>query len=120
MLELLPGKEFKITLKSGEIIEGKFSVWAYKRFCMKLGLSDKKLVARLSEDESSWADNIEMILCAVEHKQREKGEAFKFTDFHTCQWVEEMGGIGSESYVKLIGHSGSDLEPVEQKKTELS
>ena len=60
MLELFPGKEFRITLKSGEVIEGKFSTWAYKRFCMKLGLSDKKLVARLSDDESSWSDNIEM------------------------------------------------------------
>ncbi len=115
MLELFPGKEFRITLKSGEVIEGKFSTWAYKRFCMKLGLSDKKLVARLSEDESSWSDNIEMVLCAVEHKFREKGLALKFTDFDACNWVEELGGIASDNYVNLVRHASSELDGGEKK-----
>lgn len=115
MLELLPGKEFKITLK-GEVIEGKFSTWAYKRFCMKLGLSDKKLVARLSEDESSWSDNIEMVLCAIEHKCREKGVSMKYTDLDVCNWVDEVGGIASEDYLSLIRHAASELDG--EKKTE--
>lgn len=116
MLELLPGKEFKITLQDGSIVDGKFGTWAYKRFCMKLGLSDKKLVARLSEEESSVFDNIELILCAIESKQRQRGEAFKYTDADICEWVDSVGGIGSETFLKLMAHANSELDS--EKKTE--
>ena len=118
-VELLPRKEFIITLDSGEVIKGKYSLWAAKRFCDKKKLTLKQLIESLSEENMTFDDLCENILCAVEHCQKEFGEKFKYNDFDVCNWIEELGGIGSEEYTKLVGHAFSELEP-EKKSQEMT
>ena len=117
-VDLLPRKEFTITLDSGEVIKGKYSLWAAKRFCDKKKLTLVNLFERLSEENMTFDDLIENILCAVEHCQKEEGLPFKYNDMDVCSWIEEMGGIGSEDYMKLSGHAFSELE--EEKKSEVN
>jgi hypothetical protein len=116
-VDLLPRKEFTITLDSGEVIKGKYSLWAAKRFCDKKKLTLKQLVERLTEENMTLDDLVENILCAVEHCQRESGLPFKYNDLNVCSWIEEMGGIGSDQYNLLVGHAFSELEP--EKKNQV-
>jgi hypothetical protein len=119
-LNLLPRKEFEITLISGEVIKGKYSLWAVKRFCDKKGLSLKELQQRLTSEKTTFDDVIETVLCAVEHSQRENKKPFTYTDFDVCSWIEELGGMTSENYKLLQGHAASEMEESEEKKTETS
>ena len=114
-LELLPRKEFEITLESGEIIRGKYSNWALKRFCDKKGLSLAQLQDRLNAENVTLDDVVQTVLCAVEHKQRESGQPFKYSDFDVCNWIEEMGGFDSEDFARLQRHAGPE---VEEKKSQ--
>ena len=108
-LELLPRKEFEIHLDSGEIIKGKYSTWSIKRFCDKKSLSLADLDKKMNAENLTIDDLIEIILCAVEHKQRESGLPFIYKDFDVCNWIEEMGGLQSDDFMRLQSHAYSDL-----------
>lgn len=114
-LDLLPRKEFVITLESGEKIMGKYSLWSVKRFCDKKKLTLSQLNDYLNADNIGLGDLCDIILGAVEHSQREAGQPFKYTDFDVCNWIDELGGITSDDYARLIAHAASQ---VEEKKTE--
>jgi len=108
-LNLLPSKEFEITLNSGEIIKGKFGTWAAKRFCDKLGLSISDFIQLQSGDTLSFEHLCQTILCAVEYKSRKDKKGFAYSDVDACEWIEELGGLGSEKYTKLVNHASSEL-----------
>lgn len=114
-LRLLPRKEFEIILEDETVVKGQYTLWSTKRFCDKKGISLKKLGDALQEDSMTFDDLVEVILCAVESKQREEGKPFIYNDFHVCGWIEYLGGLGSEDYNNLINHAGS--EETKEKKS---
>jgi hypothetical protein len=113
-LNLLPRKEFEITLKDGSIIKGQFGTWALKRFCDKLKYSIKQAGDHLGDP--AMADVVEYILCAVEHTARKTKQPFEFTDVDACDWIDQLGGWQGETFVKLFNHSAG--EDTGEKKTE--
>lgn len=108
-VDLLPRKEFIITLDDGKEIKGKYGVWSLARFCKKNDLTIAQLQARASVDYTV-GDMIEMILCAVEQYAREHGESFSYNDVHAGMWIDELGGFGSENLNALAAHQSSDIE----------
>lgn len=110
MLNLLPRKEFEITLEDGTIINGQFSLWAVKRFCDKLKLTLSQLGERMQADKVTMDDTCQVLLCAVEYKTRKAGKPFGYTDIDACDWIERLGGIESENYLNLMRHAGSEDE----------
>lgn len=117
---LLPRKAFEIRLEDGTLINGKFSLWSIKRYCDLKKLSLSGLEQQLSADTISFDDICKLILCAVEHVYREKGEGMPYNDLNVCDWIEEMGGITGEKYTSLMAHAQSDLEQKEsdEKKSQ--
>lgn len=113
-LILLPRKEFEIILEDGKIVKGQYTLWSTKRFCDKKGLTLKKLSDALNDDNMTFDDLVEIILCAVESKQREDGKPFIYSDFDVCKWIEYLGGISGEDFSRLTAHASSSGE----KKTE--
>lgn len=113
-VSLLPRKEFEIHLDSGEVIKGKYSTWSVKRFCDRKKLPLSGLDTLLQADTATLDDVCLIILCAVEHTAREAGKPFSYTDFHVCNWIEEIGGLSSQVFADLMAHAGSETE---QKKT---
>lgn len=109
-VDLLPRKEFIITLDDGKEIKGKYGVWALARFCDKNGnLTIQQLQLRSALDYTIH-DMIEMILCAVEQYARENKEPFSYSDVQAGQWIDELGGFGSETVNALSAHQNSDIE----------
>lgn len=121
-LNLLPRKEFEITLNSGDTIKGKYGTWAAKRFCDKQNLSIVQFIEKFGEvSKLSFNDIVLLILCSVEYAWRKENRgAFVYSDVDACEWVEELGGFGSEAYNRLFAHFSSDVESTEEKKTEVS
>jgi hypothetical protein len=116
MLDLLPRKEFTITLEDKTVIHGQFGLWAVKRFCDKLKLSLSQLQGRMSLDKITFDDTCQVLLCAVEYKSRKEKKPFTYTDIDACEWIEALGGLESENYMALMKHSG----PEEEKKSPVS
>lgn len=112
-VNLLPRKEFEIVLDDGEVIQGKYGTWAVKRFCDKRGLTLVGLTDLMNMDTLTLDMVQDFILCAVEYKTRELKKPFEFTDLDSCNWIDQLGGIDGEEYLKLAGHARS-----EQKKSE--
>lgn len=109
-IELLPRKEFRITLESGQSITGKFGTWALKRFTSKKNISliqAGELFSNLTVD-----DLVDYILCAVEQSFREAktGTSFPYNDVDVCAWIDELGGVGSEHVNSLFNHAGDTEE----------
>lgn len=114
-VELLPRKEFEITLENAEVIRGQYSLWSIKRFCDKKNLSLNQLQEAMSADKLTFDDVCEVLLCAVEFKCRQNKEVFKYTDVDACNWIESLGGLMGEDYIKLMNHAGN--EEAEEKKS---
>ena len=119
-LNLLPRKEFEITIEDGTVIKGQYSLWSIKRFCDLKGLSLSKLGDAMSLDNLSFDDLCSILLCAVEYKCRKTGEPFRFTDVDACEWIEWLGGIEGEDYIRLSSHASSDLDEKKNPVTQSS
>jgi hypothetical protein len=117
-LELLPRKEFEFTLDSGQKVLGRYNTWAIKRFCDKKKISLSQLISLLREETLTLDYIVEMILCSIEYVVRRNKEPFTYTDLDVCDWIDEMGGMGSEMYLSLINHLGSDQEEEKKSLTE--
>lgn len=109
-LNLLPRKEFEITLDDSTIIKGQFGTWALKRMCDKRGYATLQALRDALTDSIGMTDIIEFVLCAVEQKARQTGAAFSYTDVHCGQWLDEIGGINSENFGKLFIHAKDEIE----------
>jgi hypothetical protein len=113
-INLLPRKEFEITLDDGSVITGQFGTWALKRYCDKQKLSLSEAGAKLSNP--SINDISEYLLAAVEYLARKKGEPFSYTDVHVCDWIDQLGGLSSEGFSKIFNHSADDVSAADEEK----
>jgi hypothetical protein len=117
-IELLPRKEFKITLDSGEVVQGRFGTWALKRFSQKRNYTLFDIEKALSNPTID--DAVELVLSAVEQHFREqkKKESFPYNDIDMCAWIDEMGGMGSDDFARLFNHA-SDTEKKSEEIAEV-
>ena len=90
----------------------------------RMGIGDKKgwsileFMVRFNDTDKLTLDDIcQLLLCAVEYKWRKDNKGpFTYSDINACEWLEEMGGFGSEDWNKLLNHFASDL--TEEKKNQ--
>lgn len=109
-INLLPRKEFEITLIDGTIIKGQFGTWSLQRFCDKRDKLSLGQLQLLKPDDYTIGDMVDMILCAVEYKARKENAPFSFTDVHCCSWIDELGGFSAQPVTDLFNHQSSDVE----------
>ena len=117
MVNLLPRKEFEVTLTDGTVIKGQFGTWAMKRFCDKKGLGLSEAGTALT----TLGGLVDYLLCAVEYSARKTGSQFSYTDVHACDWVDDMGGMSSDNFTNLMKHSQDEYavqSTDEEKKTD--
>lgn len=114
IINLLPRKEFEITISDGTVIRGQYGTWALKRFCDKFGFSLKQAGGHLQDP--SLDEVVQYVLAAVEYPCAKKGEKCAYNDVDACDWIDQLGGIQSADFVKLFSHSAD--EDKTEKKTE--
>lgn len=94
-LQLLPSGGFEITLKDETKIKGQFNAASLKKLSLKYGGLGFSETISLLEDKGTLTTIIDFIICSCE------GE---YDGFDVMKWIEEMGGIGSDEWIKLNGH----------------
>lgn len=114
-INLLPRKEFEITISDGSVVRGQYGTWALKRFCDKLGYSLKDAGAHLQDP--SLDEVVQYVLSAVEYPYAKKGDKCPYNDVDVCDWIDQVGGIQSAEFSKLFAHS-ADEDNSQEKKTE--
>lgn len=112
-IDLLPRKEFRITLEDGSVISGKFGTWAQDRFCKKRNYNFEQFQAAFTSD-LRFDHIIDYLLCAVENHFRElkNKESFPYNDVDAGMWIDELGGVEGAEFLRLFAHSYGE------KKTE--
>lgn len=115
-INLLPRKEFKITLDDGSVVTGKFGTWALKRYCQKRNIALKDVVEKMESPEID--DAMEFILSAVEQSFREakSKDSFPYNDVDACMWCDQLGGMAGEDFIRLFNHASD--RAVEEKKSD--
>lgn len=94
-LQLLPSGGFEITLKDATIIKGQFNAASLKKFSLlKGGLGFTDTVSLIT-DKADMPNFLQFILCAAEGNH---------TEFDVLEWIEQMGGVGSDEWLTLLGH----------------
>ena len=116
-LDLLPRKAFELTLDDGTVIKGKLNIWAQLRYSELLNCETVELLEAKKLKGVTSKDTAYYILACVEYYFHKEGRPFKYNDAHFWDWVEEMGGIESESFKSLLEHLGKE-EPDAQKKNQ--
>lgn len=108
-LDLLPRKEFQLTLDDGTIVKGQFGTWALARFGQKkkLGLSG---ILDVFNDSPQIMDMIEFIICAIEYKERQAGVQPFINEIRLSKWVDDYADASGEIGVltKLFNHSAGE------------
>lgn len=94
-LQLLPSGGFEITLGDSTIVKGKFNAASLKRFSLKNGGLGFSETIDLLTKNNSLNTTMDFITCSCEGG---------YDGFDVMQWIEEMGGIGSDEWVRFEGH----------------
>lgn len=102
---MLTERGFKeIELSDGKKIGLRFSTWTIKRFCELNGnLTLPQYLQKVVENEFTMAELISLILCGAETYCKSKKMPFAYTDFDVSEWIDDLGGIGSEKLSEIFG-----------------
>lgn len=113
-LNLLPRKSFEILLDDKSVVRGQYSLWSVSRFCEIKKLSLAQLAEKF--ENITLDDTFKLILCAVEYTSRKERQGFAYSDIDVAEWIEQLGGLGSDNFNNLIGHSGDSKEADSEEK----
>jgi hypothetical protein len=98
----------------------RFCTWSLKRFCQLQGIGPAEIGEALSGTSSLDAIS-NLFIAAAEYPLHKEGIASKYTDIDICDWIDDMGGIGSKKFqdvmAALTESLNSGLEESTTKKS---
>jgi len=98
----------------------RFCTWSLKRFCQLQGIGPSDIGEALSGQDSLGAIT-NLLRAAAEYPLYKEGITPSFTDLDTCDWIDDMGGIGGvkfqEVMVALAESMSSGLDQTTSKNT---
>jgi hypothetical protein len=92
---------YELSLSDGTKIPMRFCTWSLKRFCQLQGIGPSEIGEALSGDKSLDAIT-NLLRAAAEYPLYKEGITPKFTDIDTCDWIDDMGGIGSYKFQEVM------------------
>jgi hypothetical protein len=116
-LELLPRKEFRLTLSDGTVCNGQFGTWALARFLQKKKLP-LSAAGTLFGDELQVMDLIDYVVCAVEYKEQLERRQPVMNAITLSKWIDDYNDATGEIGV-LITLALHEKGEAEQKKSPL-
>jgi hypothetical protein len=111
---------YELSLSDGTKIPMRFCTWSLKRFCQLQGIGPSDIGDVLSGPDSLDAIT-NLLRAAAEYPLYKEGITPSFTDLDTCDWIDDMGGIGGvkfqEVMVALTESLSSGIEQTTSKNT---
>lgn len=121
-IELLPEGKFMLTLKDGQKIRGRFSMYALNRFCVKKGINYFEAIAMITM-AMTIEDYAELVLFGIEdYYRKDYNQCCFIKDEKPVRWtteevmdqVFENFGFGSEVLLGLFKHAIGRLTTVKE------
>jgi hypothetical protein len=79
----------------------RFCTWSLKRFCQLQGIGPSDIGEALSGTSSLDAIS-NLFRAAAEYPLYKEGITPSFTDLDTCDWIDDMGGIGGKKFQEVM------------------
>jgi hypothetical protein len=79
----------------------RFCTWSLKRFCQLQGIGPSEISEALSGNESLDAIT-NLLKAAAEYPLYSQGITPSFTDIEVCDWIDDMGGLGSKKFQDVM------------------
>lgn len=92
---------YELNLTNGKVIPLRFCTWSLKRFCKLQGIGPSEIGDVLSGNEALDAI-VNLLKSAAEYEYVSKGTTSNITDVEVCDWIDEMGGIGSSKFSEVM------------------
>ena len=110
---------YELELSSGDKIQLQFCTWSLKRFCKLQGIGPSEIGEALSGQDSLEAIT-NLLRSAAEYPLYKQGITPHFTDIDACDWIDDLGGIGSIKFQDVMDalteSLSSGLEETNQSK----
>ena len=110
---------YELSLSDGTKIPMRFCTWSLKRFCQLQEIGPSEIGEALSGDKSLDAIT-NLLRAAAEYPLYKEGITPSFTDLDTCDWIDDMGGIGGKKFQEVMAalteSLNSGLEETTTKK----
>ena len=109
--------QFELTLSDGKKIPMRFCTWSLKRFCQlqKIGPSD---IGEALSGQTSLDAIVNLLRSAAEYPLYSIGITPEFTEIEVCDWIDDMGGMGSKKFQDIMAVLADSLNSgVEEKQT---
>lgn len=111
---------YELSLSDGTKIPMRFCTWSLKRFCQLQGIGPSDIGDALSGSDSLDAIT-NLLRAAAEYPLYKEGITPSFTDLDTCDWIDDMGGIGGTKFqevmIALTESLSSGLDVNKKKET---
>ena len=113
--------QFELTLSDGKKIPMRFCTWSLKRFCQLQGIGPSDIGEALS-GQTSLDAIINLLKAAAEYPLYSQGITPSFTEIEVCDWVDDMGGMGSTKFQEVMTalsesmQSGIEAAPTKSSK----
>ena len=113
--------QIELTLSNGKKIPMRFCTWSLKRFCQLQGIGPSEIGEALNGHTSLDAI-INLLKAAAEYPLYSQGITPTFTEIEVCDWVDDMGGMGSQKFQDVMAalsesmQSGIEAAPTKSSK----
>ena len=112
--------QFELTLSDGKKIPMRFCTWSLKRFCQlqKIGPSD---IGEALSGQTSLDAIVNLLRSAAEYPLYSIGVTPEFTEIEVCDWIDDMGGMGSNKFLEIMSTLSESMNSgIEEKETKSS
>lgn len=93
--------QYNLLLSDGTNVPLRFCTWSLKRFCKLQGIGPSDIGDALSGSEALDAI-VNLLKSAAEYEYVSKGISATITDIEVCNWIDDLGGIGSAKFSEVM------------------
>lgn len=92
---------YELKLSDGKSIPMRFCTWSLKRFCQLQGIGPSEIGEALGGNQTLDAI-VNLLRSAAEYPLYKEGITPTFTDIEVCDWVDDLGGLGSPKFQEIM------------------
>jgi hypothetical protein len=92
---------YELKLSDGKSVSMRFCTWSLKRFCQLQGIGPSEIGEALSGNATIDAI-VNLLKSAAEYPLYKEGVTPSFTDIEICDWIDDIGGMGSPKFQEII------------------
>lgn len=107
---------YELKLSDGKTIPMRFCTWSLKRFCQLQGIGPAEIGQALTGPQTLDA-LVNLLKSAAEYPLYKEGITPAFSDIDVCDWVDDIGGIGSQKFQDIMNSLSESMNSGLEDKT---